>query len=77
MHTFLVITEIALAVIILIVVILQPSKTQGFGGGFITGTTDRFYSKNKSRTYEAALKRTTVVAAILFAVVTLALNLKF
>lgn len=76
MHTFLVVAQIALSVIILVVVLLQPSKTQGFGGGFITGTADRFYSKNKGRTYEAALVRTTVVASILFAAVTLAL-LKF
>lgn len=73
MHTFLLVAEIVLSAIIIVVVMLQPSKTQGFGGGFITGTADRFYSKNKSRTYEAALKRVTVVSAILFAAVTLAL----
>lgn len=73
MHTFLLVAEMVLSAIIIVVVMLQPSKTQGFGGGFITGTADRFYSKNKSRTYEAALKRVTVVSAILFAAVTLAL----
>lgn len=76
MHTFLLVMEAILSIVIITVVMLQPSKTQGFGGGLIMGNTDRFYSKNKSRTYEAALSRITVVSAILFVIVTSALGLK-
>lgn len=76
MHIFLVILEIILSVILVVVVLMQPSKTQGLSG-LITGSNDRFFSKNKSRTYEAVLSRITVVTAILFAAVTLALSLKF
>lgn len=74
MHTLLIVLQILLAVILIVVIMLQPSKTDGFnlisGGG-----NDTFYSKNKSRTHEATLKRITVFSAVAFAIVTVALNL--
>jgi len=56
------------------VVLMQPSKADGLKG-FITGGSETFFSKNKSRTKEALLVKLTVVTAILFAITTIALNI--
>ncbi|WP_055666897.1 preprotein translocase subunit SecG [Desnuesiella massiliensis] len=66
--------EFILAAVIIVVVLLQPSKADGIKG-FITGNSETFFSKNKSRTKEAMLARVTVVSAILFAITTIALNI--
>lgn len=76
MHTFLIAIEILLAVVLIVAVLLQPSKTQGLNGLISGGASDRFFSKNKSRTYESMLSKLTIVASVLFAIVTIALNLK-
>lgn len=74
MSTFLKIATIILSAIIIILVLLQPSKSEGFGGELLTGKSNRFFSKNKSHTYEAMLSRLTVFTSILFAIVVLILN---
>lgn len=74
MYTFLLAAEIILAVIMIVIVLLQPSKTEGFGQTF-SGKGERFFSKNKSRTYEAMLSKLTVVISILLAIVISSLNL--
>lgn len=73
MHTFLIGLQIILAILLIIFVMLQPSKTQGFGN-IISGNTETFYSKNKTRTKESVLIKLTTVSAICFAAVTIALN---
>lgn len=75
MHLFLVIAEFVLAALLIVVVMLQPSKSDGLSGLMIGGTTDTFYSKNKSRTSEARLAKATVVISVLFAVVAILLNI--
>jgi preprotein translocase subunit SecG len=74
MRTFLLILEILVAIVLAGSVLLQPSKADGLKG-FIGGSTETFYSKNKSRTREAMLAKVTVISAIAFALVTIALNI--
>lgn len=74
MHVFLIVIQILMAALLIAVVLMQPSKTQGFGN-IITGNTETFYSKNKVKTKESVLANITVFAAIAFAVVTIALNI--
>lgn len=74
MHTTLIVAEFLLALLLIVVVLLQPSKADGLKG-FVTGTTETFFSKNKSRTKEALLSKSTVVLAVLFAACTIALNI--
>lgn len=74
MHTFLIVIQILMSLLLMVVVLMQPSKTQGFGN-VITGNTDTFYSRNKVRTKESVLANITVFSAIVFAVVTIALNI--
>lgn len=74
MHTVLIVLELIFAIAMITLVLLQPSKTDGFKG-FLTGNSDTFYSRNKSRTKEALLARLTVADAALFAIVTVLLNI--
>lgn len=74
MRTFLIALEVILAIVIIVSIMMQPSKADALSG-FIQGKSDTFFSKNKGRTREAMLIKVTVVSAILFAIVTLALNM--
>jgi preprotein translocase subunit SecG len=74
MYIFLIVLDILVAITLITSVLLQPSKADGFKG-FITGNSETFYSKNKSRTREAFLVKLTIASAILFAVITLTLNI--
>lgn len=74
MRMFLIILEILVAIVLAGSVMLQPSKADGLKG-FIGGSTETFYSKNKSRTREAMLAKVTVISAILFAVLIITLNI--
>jgi len=61
-------------IFILVVVLKQEGKQQGLGA--VSGSfTDTYWSKNKGRSMEGVLKKLTVVAAILFVALSLALNL--
>ena len=73
-YTFLVVMDIILAFSLAIVVLLQPSKSDALQG-LMSGNNESFFSKNKARTREAMLAKATIVLAILFAIVTIALNL--
>ncbi|WP_055070434.1 preprotein translocase subunit SecG [Clostridium massiliamazoniense] len=74
MRTFLIIAEIILAIIVVVSIMMQPSKADALSG-FIQGKGDTFYSKNKGRTKEAMLVKTTIISTILFVIVTIGLNM--
>lgn len=52
---------VLLCIGLIIVVMIQPSNQQGTGS--LTGQSDTFYSKNKSKTMEGFLKKLTVIIA--------------
>jgi len=63
-----------LSCVFIIVIVLMQETKRGMSQA-ITGTnTDNYYQKNTGRTKEARLKRATKVAAAIFFVVTLAVN---
>jgi len=69
------ILQVIVSIILIVVVLMQPGKTNGFSGIMSTGgASESFYSKNKSRTSEARLVRITIVCAIIFAALSLAQN---
>lgn len=74
MKTFLIVAQVVIAVVLVASVLLQPSKTEGFGN-VLSGSVDTFYSKNKPKTAETVLARITIGSAVLFAAVAIALNL--
>lgn len=74
MHNVLLGLQIILALILIVVVLVQPGKMDGFTN-FSMGATDTFFAKNKSKTHEAFLKRVTVITAALFAIITVVMSL--
>lgn len=70
----LLVIEAILGILIVTVILMQPSKADALSG-LIQGKTETFYSKNKGRTKESMLVKITAISSILFAVNTVVLNL--
>ncbi|MDY2629918.1 MULTISPECIES: preprotein translocase subunit SecG [unclassified Clostridium] len=75
MKNLLLVLEAILGLVIIISVLLQPSKTDALSGLIQGSKNETFFSKNKARTKEAMLLKVTIISMALFAVNTLALNL--
>ena len=75
MNNVLIVFEFILAIIMIGLVMVQQSKTDGLKGLSGGGSQDTFFSKNRSRTGEALLMKLTVVVAILFAINTIEMNI--
>ena len=72
--------KIALEILLIIVcifltgvVLFQEGNSQGLGA--VGGMADSFWSKNKSRSLEGTLSKLTTLAAVLFLVISLVLNI--
>ena len=74
MRTALIVIDFILAILIIGSILMQPSKADALSG-FIQGKGETFFSKNKGKTKDAMLIKTTIVSAILFTVVTITLNM--
>ncbi len=61
------------SIVMIIVIILQEGNQQGIG--VVSGGADTFFSKNKARSIDAILARTTKWFAIIFVGIVLALNI--
>ena len=74
MKNALVIVHLVICVAIIAIVILQSGKTSGLSGA-LSGSSDTFLSKNKSKTLDARLARATKWFAGVFVILTIVLNL--
>lgn len=74
MHNFLVVLQVIISIVIIVTVMMQPSKSNGLSG-LIAGSSDTFFAKNKTKTAESVLARITAVSAVFFIVITVMLNL--
>lgn len=63
------------SLVIILIVLVQESKEQGLTSAIGGGSNDSFYGKNSSRTRDAKLSRFTKVAAVVFFIVTLVVNI--
>lgn len=75
MKNLLLVLEAVLGLVIIISVLLQPSKTDALSGLIQGSRTETFFSRNKAKTKEAMLLKLTIITMALFAVNTIALNL--
>lgn len=75
MQTALLVLEVILGIIIVVSVLMQPSKSDALSGLIQGSNNDTFFSRNKSRTKEVMLERVTIVGMLLFAINTIVLNL--
>ena len=66
---------IIICVVITVVILLQEGKQAGLTGA-ISGAADSYWGKNKGRSMEGALVKSTKFLAILFIVLAAVLNLK-
>lgn len=67
---------IILAVFLIIVVLLQESRSAGLSGA-ISGGADTFFGKSKGRTMEQKLVKLTKISAIAFFILTLGITIFF
>ncbi|HAN09419.1 MAG TPA: preprotein translocase subunit SecG [Clostridiales bacterium] len=64
-----------ITVFLIIIILMQKSKTRGFG--VMTGTTsvgDTYYNKNKSKTYEGKLESLTKIGIFVFIILAVVIN---
>ncbi|HDX9577274.1 preprotein translocase subunit SecG [Bacillus cytotoxicus] len=73
MHTFLSVLLIIVSVLLIVLVLMQSSKSAGLSGA-ISGGAEQLFGKQKARGVEAVLNRITVVLAVLFFVLTFAVT---
>jgi len=75
MRIFLICLLVVVSITLIVSILLQPSKQNGLAG-FVGGssTTDTFFSKNKTRTFESTMRKLTVVCGVLFAVIIVLIN---
>ncbi len=68
----------AVVCLALIVIAMMQTKDDAGMSGTITGSSSgNFYEKNKGKTKEGKLKRWTIILAIAFAVMTIALSIVY
>lgn len=72
MHTLLITLLVIVSIALIIVVLLQTSKSAGLSGA-ISGGAEQLFGKQKARGLDLILHRTTVVLAVLFFVLTISL----
>lgn len=67
------IVQLIVCIGLVVVVIFQPGKVDGMSGALVGSSSESFFSKNKGKTWEAALEKITTVGAIAFMVLSVAL----
>ncbi|RHW36664.1 preprotein translocase subunit SecG [Lysinibacillus yapensis] len=72
MHTLLLTLLIIVSVALIVLVLLQSSKSTGLSGA-ISGGAEQLFGKQKARGMELVLHRLTIVLAVLFFILTLAI----
>ncbi|MGL5414678.1 MAG: preprotein translocase subunit SecG [Clostridium sp.] len=75
MQTFLMILAAISGIIVIVTVLMQPSKTDALSGLIQGSNNETFFSKNKARTKEVILSRLSMIFMIIFALIILALHL--
>lgn len=78
MKTALTIVYLLICVAIVIIVMIQDTKSEGLGAALAGGTAGKssYWSKNKGRSKEGMLNKLTILLAFLFVVLSIVLSLK-
>lgn len=74
MVTALYIVVVISALFTIVSISLQESKSSGLGG-LVSGSSETFYSRNKTKTKESFLRKITIVSAIIFIASIIAVNI--
>ncbi|TQR06752.1 preprotein translocase subunit SecG [Psychrobacillus soli] len=73
MHTLLMILLVIVSLALIVVVLLQSGKSAGLSGA-ISGGAEQLFGKQKARGMDLVLHRITVVLAVLFFILTIAIT---
>ncbi|MFS0780150.1 preprotein translocase subunit SecG [Bacillus sp. 1P06AnD] len=73
MNTFLTVLLVIVSIALIVVVILQSGKSAGLSGA-ISGGAEQLFGKQKARGMDLVLHRITIVLAVLFFVLTIAIS---
>lgn len=76
LKTLVQIVYIAICIVLSILVLRQEGKSEGLSGA-LTGASDTYWSKNKGRSKEGWLVKSTIILAVLFMVLSVVLNLEW
>jgi len=73
MHTLLMILLVIVSLALIVVVLLQSGKSAGLSGA-ISGGAEQLFGKQKARGMDLVLHRITIVLAVLFFILTIAIT---
>lgn len=73
MHTLLIVLLVIVSIALIAVVLLQSGRSAGLSGA-ISGGAEQLFGKQKARGLDLILQRVTVVLAVLFFILTIALT---
>lgn len=73
MHTLLMILMVIVSLALIVVVLLQSGKSAGLSGA-ISGGAEQLFGKQKARGMDLVLHRITIVLAVLFFILTIAVT---
>ena len=71
----LIVIYIIVALALIILTLIQSKEDEGLSSTITCSSTNNFFEKNKGRTKEGKQKRWTIILAILFAILTIALGI--
>ena len=74
LKTLVQIVYIGICIVLSFLVLKQEGKSAGLSGA-LTGATDSYWSKNKGRSKEGWIVKTTIILAVLFMTLSVVLNL--
>lgn len=63
--------------VLIVICLMQSKEDEGASGAIVGGTSSSFYEKNKGRTKEGMLKKWTIILAIIFVILTIALGILY
>ena len=72
MHTVVLVSLVIVSLALIVVVLLQSSKSAGLSGA-ISGGAEQLFGKQKARGMDLILHRTTIVLSILFFILAVAI----
>lgn len=73
----LIVIDIVIALALIILTLVQHKDDPGLSGTITGAASNNFLDKNKSRTKEGKAKRWTIILGILFAIITIVLNVVY
>lgn len=73
----LIVVYFVVAVVLIILTLIQSKEDAGLSSTITGSSTNNFFEKNKGRTKEGKQKRWTIILAVVFAILTIALGILY